>query len=666
MAKHLLSLQLLLVVWLLLVGGAPTTSAQPAVSDRIRAALARTPSDSSRVRLLLKLAYTYRASRPDSTLHLTHRALALARQLGFSKGEGRALSILGAALRERGDLPQAYAYQLKARQLSNANHDVENEAFSLNALGNISLDLCQYQQAISYYAQSKTRYEQLNLPHWVAGSLTNLGSCYEKMGVLDSALRLQQQAEALIARHPIPRLAAALSLRNMGAVQARLGHYPEAVDYYRRALRETARTNDFRNRAMAQYHLALLYDARQQPDSSLYYARQAMHSAQVVTYRVTVLGAANLLAHLYQTRHNPDSAYHYKSLAQAVQDSLFGPEKFRQLQLLSLAEQQREQVQHEENALQTARYQRLQLLAALGIFLTIALVLAWANRRQRQANQLLNQRNALIEAQRNELHQALTELRTTQTQLVAAEKWAFVGEMSADVAQELQNPLAFMQKFTDLSMALLEPVAPGRAPGLEQTIMVGLRQNLLQISQQGQRASAIIADLLAHAHNGTSPPQPTDLNALVAEYLLRADHSPRAATGPAAVELHTSFAPGLKPVAAVPPDLGRALLNVFTNALHAVRQRQQTGETGYQPMVSVSTRQVGEMVEIRVRDNGPGMAPAVAAQVFQPFFTTKPAGQGSGLGLSLAHDIITKGHHGTLTVETREGEFTEFTVRLPA
>ena len=240
--------------------------------------------------------------------------------------------------------------------------------------------------------------------------------------------------------------------------------------------------------------------------------------------------------------------------------------------------------------------------------------------------------------------------------------------MSADIAQELQNPLAFMQKFAAGSMALLEPNAPAYSPGLEQTIKDGLRQNLLQISQQGQRASSIIADMLAHARIGTSPPQATDFNALVAENLLLADHNPRSAAGPgpADVELHTNFTPALRPVATVPQDLGRALLNLFTNAFYAVRQRQQTGEAGYQPMVSVSTRQVDGTVEVRVHDNGPGMSAAVAAQVFQPFFTTKPAGEGSGLGLSLAHDIIVKGHHGTLTVETREGGFTEFTVRLPA
>ena len=609
-----------------MAGGGQPARAQTAATDNLRSVLNRTPPDSTRVRLLHQLASTYRASRPDSTLHLAHRALALARRLDFGKGQGRALSLLGATLRERGELPRAFACQLAARALSRRSHDPEGEAFSLNSLGNISLDLRQYRQAIRYYTQAEALYRPLNLPHWLAGTLTNIGSCYEKLGVLDSALLLQRRAETLIARHPRPRLAAALALRNMGAVQARLGHSAEALDYYRRALRETTRTNDFRNRAMAQYHIALLYSTLQQSDSSLYYARRAMYSAQRVGYRATLMDAGNLLVRLYKARQAPDSALHYQSLAVVAQDSLFGPEKFRQLQLLSLAEQQ-QQLQREKIAMQTAHYQQLLLWAALGAFLIIALLLVWANRQQQHANRLLNQRNTLIESQHDELYQALTELRTTQAQLVAAEKWAFVGELSADIAQELQNPLAFMQKFTAVSMTLLEPDGPAHPPGLEQTIRTGLRQNLLQISQQGQRASSIIADMLAHARNGTTPAQPTDLNALVADSLLRSDYGSRTATGPVAVavELHTSFAPGLKPVAAVSQDLSRALLNLFTNAWYAVRQRQQTGEAGYQPMVRVSTRQAEGMVEIRVHDNGPGMSEAVVAQIFQPFFTTKPA-----------------------------------------
>ena len=670
------AVRLLLPLWLLVAAPGHPARAQTRTTDSLRQLVARTPPDTSRVLLLLKLAYTYRASRPDSTVRQVQRALRLARQLGFGKGEGRALNMAGASLRERGELPKAFAHQLEALRLARAHHDPEGEAISLNGLGNICFDLRQYRQAINHYKESKGVFERLNLTHWVAGALTNIGSCYEKMDVLDSALVLQRQAEFFITRFRKPRLAEALALRNMGTLQARLGHYPAALDYYRRALHETYRNNDLRNRAMAQYRMAVLFNTLHQPDSSMAYARQALRNAQRVSYRLTVLDAGNLLASLYQVRHRPDSALRYQGLAIAAHDSLFGPDKFRQVQLLALSEQQRQLQQRAEQELQAGRYQRMGLLTAGGFLLLIAVVLGRANRQQRRANQLLNERNAQIEAQRNDLSLALAELHTAQAQLVAAEKWAFVGELSAGIAHELQNPLAFMQNFADVSMALLDgeagrgatgrpPAGLGRATGLQQEILAGLKQNLREISQHGQRASSIIKGMLEHSRAGAGHRTPTDLNALVTENLRLAQHT--APTGTPVVELVCDLAPDLGPVLVAAPELGRTLLNLFGNALHAVNQRRQAAPAGYQPQVRVTTRRLGPAeVEIRVRDNGTGMAAGVAGRVFEPFFTTKPNGEGTGLGLSLAHDIIVKGHHGTLTVETREGEFTEFTVRLPA
>jgi signal transduction histidine kinase len=660
--------RLLFLSWLLFAGIMHPAGAQSITTDSLRRALTGMPPDSNRVLLLLKLAYSYRASKPDSTMALAQQAWQLAQQVGFDKGRGRAQGLMGASLRERGELPKAFANQVIANQISRKHTDLEGEAFSLNGFGNICADLQQYREAIGYYQRSKRIYERLHRPSWVAATLTNIGNCYEQLNVLDSALMMQNQAAAIFAQHPRPRIGAiALALRNMGAVQARLGRYPEALDYYRRALRETSFTNDFRNRAMAEYRMAGLYSTLHQPDSSLYYARRALRTAEAVSYRLTVMEASSLLAHLYQERHDLDSAFHYQGLFVAARDSLFGPEKFQQLQLLAFTEQQRQLRQREQHEMQTATYQRWALLAALGFILIIVLLLLRVNRQQRHANQLLNERNAQIEASRNELDTTLTELRTAQTQLVAAEKWAFVGELSAGIAHELQNPLAFMQNFAEVSVALLDGDHrnAAEATGLEQKIMAGLKQNLQEISQHGQRASSIITDMLAHARTGTGQRESTDLNALVAEYLRLADHG-AAASGPAApVTISTDLAPDLGLAAVVPHELGRALLNLFTNALYAVRRRQESGESGYQPQVSVSSRRVGSNVEIRVRDNGIGMSEAVAAQVFQPFFTTKPADEGTGLGLSLSHEIITQSHQGTLTVETREGEFTEFTVRIP-
>ncbi|MBO2008577.1 ATP-binding protein [Hymenobacter negativus] len=660
------ALRLLLPLWLLL-SLAPAARAQTVATDSLRLALSHALADSSRVLLLLKLASTYRSSKPDSTLELAQQACELARQVSFVKGQGRAQGMIGSALRERGELPKAFANQIQAYQISRQCRDLQGQAYSLNGLGNIRFDLQQYRQALDYYRQSKEIYTRLHLMPWVAGTLTSMGSCYEKLNVLDSALILQSQAAAVLAQTPRPRLAsAALALRNMGALQARLGNYPAAFSYYRQALQETGNTNDLRNRAMAQCRMAGLYHTLHQPDSSLLYARLALHTAAQVSYRTTILEASNLLTQLHRVRHNVDSAFYYQSLAVTMQDSLFGPEKFQQLQLLAFSEQQRQQQQREAQELKTTSYQRFALLVALGFILTVALLLGWANRQHRRANHLLNERNQQIEAQRNALNEALTELRAAQAQLVATEKWAFVGELSAGIAHELQNPLAFMKNFADVSVGLLDHDGSPRPQGLEGEIMAGLRKNLREISQHGQRASSIIADMLAHARTGTSQRESTDLNTLVTNNLQLAILGNSEDTHSHPVHLETDLAPDLPSVLAAPQELGRVLLNLFTNALYATRRRQQSSPPDYQPQVQVRTRRMDHEVEIRVRDNGTGMPATVAAQVFEPFFTTKPTGEGTGLGLSLAHDIITKGHGGTLTVETEDGKFTEFTVRLPA
>ncbi|SFQ77615.1 ATP-binding protein [Hymenobacter arizonensis] len=314
---------------------------------------------------------------------------------------------------------------------------------------------------------------------------------------------------------------------------------------------------------------------------------------------------------------------------------------------------------------------------------------ALAQQQEKQAllaaqNELLEQQVAArtqeVAGQRDRAELALSELKTAQSQLVQAEKMAFLGELTAGIAHELQNPLAFMKSFAEVSSELVDgmsadPQEVGVGAGLEGEILAGLKQNLQQISQHGQRASSIIKGMLEHSRSGTGQRVPTDLNALADESLTLAYEGLEAEGKGVDATLNKAFDRNLKLVSVVTQDMGRVLVNLCTNALYAVRQRQQQAlvaagdefQLPYQPTVAVSTSQIhGKSVEIRVRDNGIGMAADVKENVFKPFFTTKPAGEGTGLGLSLSHDIVTKGHGGTLTVESCEGEGSEFIITLPA
>jgi two-component system NtrC family sensor kinase len=285
--------------------------------------------------------------------------------------------------------------------------------------------------------------------------------------------------------------------------------------------------------------------------------------------------------------------------------------------------------------------------------------------------QLVAERTAELTRQKEELEQTLTELKATQDQLIQREKMASLGELTAGIAHEIQNPLNFVNNFSEVSVELIEELKEERRREdrdieLEEELLTDLTQNLQKITHHGKRADSIVKGMLQHSRTSTPQREPTDLNNLADEYLRLAYHGLRASDKSFNATLIMDFDEHLGKVSVVPQDMGRVLLNLFTNAFYATEQKRKTGLTGYQPTVQVSTKRLSdEQIEIRVRDNGCGIPKTVLTKIYQPFFTTKPTGQGTGLGLSLSYDIVTKGHGGELTVETEEGEFTEFIIQLP-
>ena len=317
-----------------------------------------------------------------------------------------------------------------------------------------------------------------------------------------------------------------------------------------------------------------------------------------------------------------------------------------------------------------AQFWHLDILAGLMlILLVVALVFDNINA---HSLRVVGAQNALLSERTTQLEQSLADLQAAQAQLVQREKMAFLGELTAGIAHELQNPLNFMKNFAEVSTGLVDDVGiirPGgspRAAGLEGEILAGLKQNLREISQHGQRATAIIKGMLEHSRTGTGQRLPTPLNALVEDSLRLAYQGLRVKDRDFSAELTTALDPVLPLVAVVPQDLRRVLINLCTNGLHALRERaRMEPAAAFVPELALSTHLVSGAIEIRVRDNGTGMPDHVRAKIFQPFFTTKPVGEGTGLGLSMSYDIITKGHGGTLAVRSTEGIGTEFVIRLP-
>ncbi|MBC6698556.1 histidine kinase [Hymenobacter sp. BT190] len=288
-----------------------------------------------------------------------------------------------------------------------------------------------------------------------------------------------------------------------------------------------------------------------------------------------------------------------------------------------------------------------------------------------ELERLVAERTATLQQQTEELQQALTALKNAQAQLIQSEKMASLGELTAGIAHEIQNPLNFVTNFADVSTELVQELEaeqhnPIRNTELEPLLLQDLRQNLEKITHHGHRAASIVRGMLEHSRAQSTERQPIDLNTLTDEYLRLAYHGLRAKDKTFNALLLTDFDPAVGQVDAVGQDLGRVLLNLFTNAFYAVQKRQQRQPVGFEPTVRVRTRRLPTgAVQIGVQDNGDGIPTAVRQKVFQPFFTTKPTGEGTGLGLSLSYDIITNGHNGTLTFETEEGRGTEFVVTLP-
>jgi signal transduction histidine kinase len=278
-----------------------------------------------------------------------------------------------------------------------------------------------------------------------------------------------------------------------------------------------------------------------------------------------------------------------------------------------------------------------------------------------------------VEARTRELGKSLEDLRATQDRLVQTQKLASLGQLTAGIAHEIKNPLNFVNNFSGVSTELIDELreALGRMTGDDKThreiaeLTNPLRDNLNKIVQHGKRADAIVKNMLLHSREGSGEHRPVDINGLVEEAVNLAYHGARAENQRFKINMERCFDPDAGEIDVFPQEITRALLNLISNGFYAATKRKAPVNGGYEPTLTAATRNLGDRVEIRIRDNGTGIPPEVRDKMFNPFFTTKPAGEGTGLGLSICHDIIVKQHSGSIDVNTQPGEFTEVRIVLP-
>jgi signal transduction histidine kinase len=281
-----------------------------------------------------------------------------------------------------------------------------------------------------------------------------------------------------------------------------------------------------------------------------------------------------------------------------------------------------------------------------------------------------------IRTARDTAEHALQELKTTQASLLHAQKMAALGQLTAGIAHEIKNPLNFVNNFAGLSVELLEELKETAAPAIAglaederadvDEIVGMLTGNLEKIAEHGRRADGIVKSMLEHSRGGSGERRAVDLNGLVEEALNLAYHGARAQDQSFNITLERDFDRALAAIELAPQEMTRVFLNLFGNGFYAAAKRQRDcAEPDFRPTLKVTTYDLGEAVEIRIRDNGAGIPPEIRDKLFQPFFTTKPTGEGTGLGLSISYDIVVQQHGGTIAVDSRVGEFTEFAIRLP-
>ncbi len=557
---------------------------------------------------------------------------------------------MAVSLEQLGDLPGALEMAFKAIQIAKGNNIETKTAPSLNAIGETYIILKEYPKAIFYFHLQKTLDKTAGNEGGTAYAMYDMGNAYDEMGSLDLAYYCEQEAIRHFAnigrKEPIV-------YKILGDIALKKGDKQRALSEYKQCLQIAVSNNERRATSFAYNKIAAYYKDQDQPDSAIYYANKGLQESGAIGKKLTGMEAANLLSELYDQK-DPKEAFRYLKMANAYKESLFGTNNIHSIQAL-VAQEEAHQKEIEANRISYQTKLKLYaLLAGLGILLIIALILYRNNLQKQKANKVLEK--------------TLVKLKSTQTQLVHSEKMASLGELTAGIAHEIQNPLNFVNNFSEVNTELLEELKQEiSTKNYEQVSAIAddIIGNERKINMHGKRADAIVKGMLQHSQSSGGKKEPTNLNALADEYMRLSYHGLRAKDKSFNSELVTHFDEKLPKVNIIPQDIGRVLLNLFNNAFYAVNQKKKTADEGYKPEVMVSTAVENNYIIIKVKDNGVGIPDAIKDKIMQPFFTTKPTGEGTGLGLSLSYDMVVKGHGGSIQINSEEGHGSEFIITLP-
>ena len=615
-------------------------------------AAVKSNSKSGELQVLGLLPIIYISKKMDSALIYANRGVLLARELKLPDKETWFLSLIAQINFFVGNYPKSIESNLTINRLGKTLKRPDISVQGLIWIGNLYRTMGDPHQALRYHFMTKEIQEKLDDKENLLYTLNNIAYEYATLHHFDSTRFYLKKTDSLAYSLSMEELPGGI-LNDRGDIYVSMGNDEQAMVNYRKSIPMIMRDGDTYNLCIATLGLAKLFYRTGAKDSCLYYIQQTLDVARQNGYLLWEQKASTILVDFYKSTGNIDSALYYSQNATIIKDSIFNLQKLTEFQNISFSEQIREQEVKQEQEKMRSRLSVFILCGCLALFLIVVLFL-WRNIVQKQKAKI-------------KIENAYGELKATQSQLIQSEKMASLGELTAGIAHEIQNPLNFVNNFSEVSTELLDEMREELATGNMQQaneIADDVKQNLQKILYHGKQADGIVKGMLQHSRSSNAKKEPTDINKLADEYLRLAFHGLRAKDKDFNATMKTDYDESIGNINIIPQDIGRVLLNLFTNAFYAVSEKKKQQAEGYEPTITLSSKKLNGKVEISVADNGNGIPQKILDKIFQPFFTTKPTGQGTGLGLSLAYDIITA-HGGELKVETKEGEGAEFVIQLP-
>jgi len=660
----------ILIVFLIQVEHA---NSQELLKDSLYKALHHAADDSSKYKIQARLADFYVEIDRDSSIYFSEACIDLAKKNQKFLDVAFSLSTQGHALTHLDKYSEAFTCFTEAIKIANNpsyngkkwksdnNNSGERERYLVltklyQEFANMMASTNNNEKSMELLLTAKSIAERNKFLDNLGHINLDLGQKYLTQNIVDTAWQLERQAMQLLTDAGDIK---PLGYCNMliGMISLKMNHNDSALYYFRKSIAISSYFNNLTNlngtfRQMASFYLNVQKD----PDSAIHYSYR----------RLKLNGEGNFgeiffeLAEAYKLKGNRDSVIKYQTLAIIEKDKDFSKRNIALNNLKNSAmNEQEESMKLKQSETEYRNRLRIAFIAGcLGIVILISVILYRNNIKKQKVNK--------------KLETTLSNLKSTQSQLIQSEKMASLGELTAGIAHEIQNPLNFVNNFSEVNEELLAEMKDELDKGNyidAKAIANDAIMNQQKILHHGKRADAIVKGMLQHSSSGSGKKEPTDINALADEYFRLAYHGLKAKDKSFNARMETEFDESIGKINIIPQEIGRVILNLINNAFYAVNDRAytqqlRTNNKPYEPTVTVSTKKLSDKIEIRVKDNGNGIPASIKEKIFQPFFTTKPTGQGTGLGLSLSYDII-KAHGGEIKVNTKEKEGTEFTIQLP-